>query len=39
MKRQQQPFEYKTKIIGSVPVNYKTLDTEVVILLKYLSNF
>ena len=32
-------FEYNTKIIGSTPVNYKRLDTELFIALKYLSNF
>ena len=32
-------FEYKTKLIGSTPADNNTLDTEVVILLKYLSNF
>ena len=32
-------FKYKTKIKGSLPADNNTLDTEVVILLKYLSNF
>ena len=32
-------FEYKTKLIGSTPNNNNTLDTDVVIPLKYLSNF
>ena len=32
-------FEYKTKIIGSTPANNNTLDKEVVVQLKYLSNF
>ena len=31
------PFEYKTKIIGRTPNGNKTLDTEVVVPLKYLS--
>ena len=31
--------EYKTKLIGPAPANTNTLDTEVVIPLKYLSNF
>ena len=32
-------FEYKTKIIGSTPNNNSRLDGEVVVPLKYLSNF
>ena len=32
-------FKYKTKLIGSMPHNNNILDTEVVIPLKYLSNF
>ena len=32
-------FEYKTKIIGSMPNNNNILDTEVLVSLKYLSNF
>ena len=32
-------FEYKTKIIGSTPNGNNTLHTEVVVTLKYLSNF
>ena len=32
-------FEYKAKIIGSTPADNNTLDTEFVVLLKYLSNF
>ena len=32
-------FEYKTKLIGSTPNNINILDAEVVVLLKYLSNF
>ena len=32
-------FEYKTKIIGRKPADNNTLDTEVVVPLKYLSNF
>ena len=32
-------FEYKAKIIGSLPADNKKLDTEVVALLKNLSNF
>ena len=32
-------FEYKTKIIGRTPDDNNTLDTEVVVLLKYLSSF
>ena len=31
-------FEYKTKIIGSTPTDKNTLDTEVVVPLKYLNN-
>ena len=31
-------FEYKTKIIGSIPADNNTLDTEVVVSLKYLYN-
>ena len=32
-------FEYKTKIIGSTQINNNILDTQVVILLKNLTNF
>ena len=32
-------FEYKTKIIGSTPKNNNILDAEVVVPLKYLTNF
>ena len=32
-------FEYKTKLIGSTPDDNNVLDTAVVVLLKYLSNF
>ena len=32
-------FEYKTKLIGSTPNNNNTLDAEVVVPLKKLSNF
>ena len=32
-------FEYKTKIIGRTPDNNNRLNTEVVVPLKYLSNF
>ena len=32
-------FEYKTKIMGSTPIINSTLDTKVVVLLKYLSIF
>ena len=32
-------FKYKTKIIGSTANDNNTLDTEVVVPLKYLSNF
>ena len=32
-------FEYKTKIIGRTPVDNNTLDTDVVVPLKYLRNF
>ena len=32
-------FEFKTKIIAGRPANNNTLDTEVLVLLKYLSNF
>ena len=31
--------EYKTKLIGPEPANTNTLNTEVVVPLKYLSNF
>ena len=33
------PFEYKTKLIGSTSKNHNVLDAEVVVPLKYLSNF
>ena len=32
-------FEYKTKIKESMPANDSRLDTEIVVSLKYLSNF
>ena len=32
-------FKYKTKVIGSTPNNASRLNAEVVVLLKYLSNF
>ena len=32
-------FEYKAKLIWSTPSNYNILDAEVVVPLKYLSNF
>ena len=32
-------FEYKAKIIGSTPINNKTLNKKVVIALKYLRYF
>ena len=32
-------FEYNTKILGSIPNNNSSLDTEVVVPLKYLRNF
>ena len=32
-------FEYKTKLIESTPKNINLLDAEVVVPLKYLSNF
>ena len=32
-------FDYKTKIIGNAPDNISRLDVEVVVPLKYLSNF
>ena len=32
-------FEYKTKIIGRTPADNNTLNREVVVPLKYLSNF
>ena len=32
-------FEYNTKLMGSTPDNNNVLDTEVVVSLKYLSNF
>ena len=32
-------FEYKAKLIGSTPDDDDILDTEVVVSLKYLSNF
>ena len=38
-KTTSKSFEYKTKIIGSTPADNNTLDTEVVVSLKYLSNF
>ena len=32
-------FEYKTKIIGSIPANNNILNTEFIVSLKCLSNF
>ena len=32
-------FEYQAKIIGSIPINNSRLNREVVISVKYLSNF
>ena len=32
-------FEYKTKMLGRTPDDNNSLDTEVVVPLKYLSNF
>ena len=32
-------FEYKTKLIGSIPDDNNTSDAEAVVLLRYLSNF
>ena len=32
-------FEYKTKIIGRTPTDNNRLDTELIVSLKYLSNF
>ena len=32
-------FEYRAKLIGSTPDNGGRLDTEIIVLLKYLSNF
>ena len=32
-------FEYKTNIIGTTPINDNTIDAEIVVPLKYLSNF
>ena len=32
-------FKYRTKIMGNTPADNNTLDTEVVVPLKYLSNF
>ena len=37
--RTSKSFEYKTKLIGSTPADNNTLDPEVVVPLKYLSNF
>ena len=37
--RTSKSFEYKTKLIGSTPVDNNTLDPEVIVPLKYLSNF
>ena len=37
--RTSKSFEYKTKVIRNTPVDNNTLDTEVVVPLKYLSNF
>ena len=37
--KRNKSFEYKIKIIGSTPNDNNTLDTEVVVLLTYLSNF
>ena len=38
-KKTSKSFEYKAKLIGSTPSDNNTLNTEVVIPLKYLSNF
>ena len=32
-------FEYKTNIIGTTTINENTIDAEIVVPLKYLSNF
>ena len=32
-------FEYKANIIGTTPINDNTIDAEIVVPLKYLSNF
>ena len=37
--RTSKSFEYKTKIIGNTPADNNTLDTEVVVPLKFFSNF
>ena len=37
--KKSKSFEYSTKIIRSTPKDYNTLDTEVVVPLKYLSIF
>ena len=34
-----QPFKYKTKLVVRTPNNNNILDAEVVVPLKYLSNF
>ena len=38
-KTASKSFEYKTKVIGKTTAIEITLDTEVVVSLKYLSNF
>ena len=38
-KTTSKSFEYKTELIGCTPNRGGRLDTEVVVLLKYLSNF
>ena len=37
--RTSKSFEYKAKLIGSTPVDNNTLDPEVIVPLKYFSNF
>ena len=38
-KTTSKSFEYKAKVIGRTPDDNNTLDAEVVVPLKYLSNF
>ena len=38
-KTKSKSFEYKAKVIGRTPDDNNTLDAEVVVPLKYLSNF
>ena len=38
-KTTSRSFQFKTKIIGSTPADNDILDIEVVVTLKYLSNF